>query len=428
MELLDKCLALLKEKGADEGEVSLTHVQNEEMELKNGNIDLLRSRDEYYLNLNAIIEKKRASIQINKIDEEAIAEAVSELIHNAENSQIDEANGVSDQVQERDFNNCKDNYDPELMYKRLENFNKEVTAAYPDLVLEGAVLEYQKRYNYYRNSKGVNLSSNHDNYFFSTSFFGRRNRETSSINYTGIALENLDEELYELASLPYLLRESVEHLDARIIDNKKFTGDLIITPDCLRSILYSLLSHLGNDMLIAGTSYFKDSLDKKVLDGKFTLKTEPVSDLLAIKDYYSGDGVVNRNDYIFAEGVLKNYLLDFYGSRKTGLQRGPSLGSNLVVEAGDKSIAEMVESVERGIILARFSGGQPASNGDFSGVAKNSYYVEDGEIKYPIKETMISGNLFSLFQNIMGISKDRINFGYSLMPFLHAKEIVVSSR
>ncbi len=248
------------------------------------------------------------------------------------------------------------------------------------------------------------------------------------MNYTGIALENLDEELYELASLPYLLRESVEHLDARIIDNKKFTGDLIITPDCLRSILYSLLSHLGNDMLIAGTSYFKDSLDKKVLDGKFTLKTEPVSDLLAIKDYYSGDGVVNRNDYIFAEGVLKNYLLDFYGSRKTGLQRGPSLGSNLVVEAGDKSIAEMVESVERGIILARFSGGQPASNGDFSGVAKNSYYVEDGEIKYPIKETMISGNLFSLFQNIMGISKDRINFGYSLMPFLHAKEIVVSSR
>ncbi|MGB4006879.1 MAG: hypothetical protein WBK86_10925, partial [Halanaerobiales bacterium] len=60
MEFLDKCLALMKEKGADEGEVSLTHVQNEEMELKNGNIDLLRSRDEYYLNLNAIIEKKRA--------------------------------------------------------------------------------------------------------------------------------------------------------------------------------------------------------------------------------------------------------------------------------------------------------------------------------------------------------------------------------
>ncbi|NLJ83381.1 MAG: TldD/PmbA family protein [Halanaerobiaceae bacterium] len=428
MELLDKCLALLKEKGADEGEVSLTHFQNEEMELKAGEISLLRSRDEYHLTLQAIVDKKKASIQINKIDDEAIAEAVTELLRNAENSQADEANEVSGQIQEREFSDFKDNYDPELMYKRLDRFREKAEADYPDLVLEGALLEYQNKFNYYRNTKGVKLSSNYDKYLFYASFFGRRDELTSSMNGTGIALENLEGDLYELASLPSLMREAVEHLDARLIDGKKFSGDILITPDSLSGLLYSILSHLGNSMLIAGTSYFKDKLNEKVLNEKFTLRTEPVSEYLAVKDYYGGDGIINRNDYIFEKGVLNNYLLDLYGSKKTGLERGPSTGSNLVVEAGDKSLPEMIASIDRGIILGRFSGGHPATNGDFSGVAKNSYYIEDGEIKYPIKETMISGNLFELFQNIVGISRERVNFGFNFFPYIHAREIVISSR
>ena len=107
MEFLDKCLALMKEKGADEGEVSLTHFQKEEMELKAGEISLLRSRDEYYLTLKAIVDKRKASIQINKIDDDSIVEAVTELMRNAENSQADEANEVSDQVQEREFSDFR---------------------------------------------------------------------------------------------------------------------------------------------------------------------------------------------------------------------------------------------------------------------------------------------------------------------------------
>jgi len=428
MEFLDKCLALMKEKGADEGEVSLTHFQKEEMELKAGEIGLLRSRDEYYLTLKAIVDKRKASIQINKIDDDSIVEAVTELMRNAENSQADEANEVSDQVQEREFSDFKDNYDPELMYKRLDSFREKVGADYPDLVLEGALLEYQNKYNYYRNTKGVKLSSNYDKYLFYTTFFGRRGEATSSMHGTAISLENLEGELYELASLPSIMRETVEHLDARVIDEKKFRGDILITPDSLDSFLYSILSHLGNSMLIAGTSYFRGKLNEKVLDEKLTLRTEPVSEYLPVKNYYGGDGIINRNDYIFEKGVLKNYLLDLYGSKKTGLERGPSTGSNLVVEAGDKSLPEMIGSIERGIILGRFSGGHPATNGDFSGVAKNSFYIEDGEIKYPIKETMISGNLFELFQNIVGISRARVNFGFNLFPYIHAREIVVSSR
>ena len=52
---------------------------------------------------------------------------------------------------------------------------------------------------------------------------------------------------------------------------------------------------------------------------------------------------------------------------------------------------DMVADVEKGVLITRFSGGRPSDNGDFSGVAKNSYYIEDGEVKFPLSETMVSG-------------------------------------
>lgn len=428
MKLLDKCLRMIKEKGADEGEVSLTYVQKNEMNVHIGEISLLSSRDEYYLNLTAIIEQKKDFIQINKIDDKSIEEAVDELINNAKNSQVDEANVISSQPLERNFADLKGNLDLELMHRRLDEFINRTKLEYPGLMIEEAILEYQKRENYYQNTNDIKLSSNFDNYSFMVMFFSKRGKETSSFNHSNILSRDLEQELAKSGSLPYLMRESIEHLNARIVDNKKIEGDVIITPDCMNSLLYFLINHLQNNSLIAGTSYFTEKLNEKVLDDKFTLRTEADSEFLAIKNYYGGDGILNRNDYIFKNGVLKNYLLDLYGSKKTGFERGPSTGGNLIIDGGDESLAEMIKAIDRGIILSRFSGGQPATNGDFSGVAKNSYYVEDGELKYPIKETMVSGNLFNLLKNIKGISRERINFGYSLLPFIHSTDLIISSR
>ncbi|MFP4661415.1 MAG: TldD/PmbA family protein [Halanaerobiales bacterium] len=428
MELLNKCLGLLEEKGADKAEVFLSHGFIDEMNINNGEISLLRSREEYHLNITAIIDQKKDFIQINQIDDQSIEAAVDEVIKNARNSQADEAHDIASELIEKEFEADKSKLDLELMHRRLRDFITKVELDYPDLVIEEAALEYIDKDKYYYNSNGVKLNSNNDTYLFSLVFFSKSGKQTSSFNYTNVFAKELEKEIYELGSINYLLRESVEHLDPVLIEDKKFTGDLIITPDCMNEVLNFLLSHLQNYYLIAGISNFKDKLGDKVLDEKFSLRTEPASDKLAVKHYFGHDGIVNKNAYIFENGILKNYLLDLYGSRKTGCDRGPSTGVNLVIESGDRSLEEMIRSIDKGIILSRFSGGHPAPNGDFSGVAKNSYYVENGEIKYPIKETMISGNIFELFQNIKGISKERINNGSSLMPFIHFADIVVSSK
>ena len=78
------------------------------------------------------------------------------------------------------------------------------------------------------------------------------------------------------------------------------------------------------------------------------------------------------------------------------------------------------------ILLCRFSGGYPSDAGDFSGVAKNSYYIEKGKIKFPIIETMISGNIAQMFMNINNISKETVDFGDSILPWISFDGVTIS--
>jgi PmbA protein len=128
----------------------------------------------------------------------------------------------------------------------------------------------------------------------------------------------------------------------------------------------------------------------------------------------------------FENGILKNYLLSDFGARKLKEKRSVSSGTHLVIDTGETEFLKMVKSIKKGLLVARFSGGHPADNGDFSGVAKNSYYIENGEIVFPVSEVMISGNYSQLIQNIGAVSKESINFGDAKFPWVHFSGVTVS--
>ena len=140
----------------------------------------------------------------------------------------------------------------------------------------------------------------------------------------------------------------------------------------------------------------------------------------------TGDGYEAQNATIVDRGVLKSFLLDQYGSRKTGLARAVTGGGAWVVDAGATPLDAMIRDVKAGVLIARYSGGRPNDKGDFSGIAKNSYYIEDGAIAYPISETMVSGNLASLLTNIVAISSERADFGSGIFPWIRVGGIGIS--
>ena len=95
---------------------------------------------------------------------------------------------------------------------------------------------------------------------------------------------------------------------------------------------------------------------------------------------------------------------------------------------GESSLEDILSGIDKGLVLNRFSGGQPGTNGDFSGVAKNSFLIENGKVTDAVSETMVSGNLAELLLQIRGISKERLCDGATVLPWIAFDGVTISGK
>ena len=121
--------------------------------------------------------------------------------------------------------------------------------------------------------------------------------------------------------------------------------------------------------------------------------------------------MIRHNDVFFYLGYVlniffQNLAISLYVANKVGGKRAPCSSFPCIVKAGDKSIEEIISGIDRGIIVGRFSGGDPGSSGDFSGVAKNSFLIENGRLTMPVKDINIIGNGPQALADIKAVGND----------------------
>lgn len=427
-EILSYCMDSLGNKGAAKYECVLTETKKYEMNVETMEMSLFRTTFDTKLQLTAIKANKKGSITINKTDTESIDQAVEKVFELMETSNEDPAYDIAPKQEPREFSSGGSDPDFDKMYSRLSSFLGSVKKDYPQILLIQAILDFQHSVKHFVNSNGVDYTSRKGVYNFSTWFSSKEGQKTSSFNGTGISVRELDKELLDCGSLRSVLEQSVQHLDARPFAGK-FVGDIIITPECLNDFLSMYAGvFLRDNSLIAGTSRLKDKLNETVASPKLTVHSKPASQEISNGYFVTPDGFAAENVTIIDKGVLKSFLLSLYGANKTGKERSKTAGGAYVVDPGEKSFDEIIKGVDKGLLVARYSGGNPNSNGDFSGVAKNSFYIENGEIKYPVTETMIAGNLLEVFQNIKDISRERIDFGTAILPWICSTGVTISGK
>lgn len=422
------CLDSLAGAGAEKSQAVYVKSQKHELNVEAGKISLLRTTFNTNIRLTAIKDSRRGTVNLNLTDKTSIEEASKTALEITQASAQDSAYDISEKQPQAEFDNNIEKPDLDMMYEKLVSFLSEAKRLYPYIMFENLIIDFSRRTEYLLNSNGVDFKSSGGIYNFVALFTAKDGKKTSSFNYSGVSLKNLDKKLLSCGSINTLLRQSSGQLDPKHI-NGKFTGDIIVTPDCLNDFLSFITDQsIGDGAIIAGTSVYKDKIDKEIASSKFTLHSKPVSDEIADGYHVTPDGFKAENQTIVDKGVLKTFLLGLYGSRKTGLKRSPNSGGCYIVDPGDTAFDDMVKSVERGILLARVSGGEPNNNGDFSAVAKNSYYIENGEIKYPISETMISGNIQKMLMDMKDISRERIDFGNVIFPWILFPGLTVSGK
>ncbi len=412
-------LDAMRKAGLEKCECRVRFTRKDELNVDGGRFSLLRSTDDVNLFLSGIVDGKRGTLSINGTDADSIDEAAGTVMEMACSSETDSANDISPKQPPRSLEKGPDSPNLNLMYSRMQDFIDYSGTNHPSLILEQLILDFTNTRTFYMNSNGVDLASRTGRYTFFPMFTSKEGTDTSSFNYTGVSSLNLEENLHELGNLRSLMKQSTEQVRSRQF-NGKFIGDVIITPDCLEDFLSIICMYLSDYHLIKGTSIFKDSLGEPVASRLLTLHSMPLSDELASGYHITSDGFAAENSTIIGKGVLNSFLLSLYGANKTGHTRSLNNGGALVIEPGDSSLAELIGSVEKGVLLCRFSGGMPSESGDFSGVAKNSYTIEKGKIGFPAREIMISGNIRDMLMNISGVSKERVNSGGWLLPWIVA--------
>jgi PmbA protein len=118
------------------------------------------------------------------------------------------------------------------------------------------------------------------------------------------------------------------------------------------------------------------------------------------------------------EGRLLTLTPTLYASRKTGLKHVPVAAAGWSLAAGSTARADMLGAVDRGALVGRLSMGNPAPNGDFSGVIKNSFLIQGGALGPALSEVMISGNIAQMLLDVLAVSRERIDTGSLLLPWL----------
>lgn len=420
-------LMALKSKGMDSGQAVASRSRKDELSWAVGEVSLLRTVTETSLGLSAIKGARKAALAVNRAAADAIDHAAGDLAGLVEAGVPDPAYGYAPKQEKRDFHHGPREPDFPKMRERVDELLDTVRAKYPKIILEEGFLEFTGSEATLLNTNGVEFHAAHGRYGFMMLFSAKDGPRTSGFNYTHGRLADLSRPLLECLEAETLLREASGQLDRKPV-SEKFNGELLLTPHCLMELLGAWLGYLGEGALLNGTSVFKGKLGERIASPLLSVRAHPRGEGFASHEFFDGDGFASEPMDIVDGGVLRHYLLSLYGANKLGLPRAKNSATCLSVDAGTVPEKELLRSVKRGLVMCRFSGGRPAPNGDFSGVAKNSYYVENGEIRYPVAETMVSGNLVELFRDLVGVSKERVAFGVRTLPWVLGTGVTVSGK
>jgi PmbA protein len=168
------------------------------------------------------------------------------------------------------------------------------------------------------------------------------------------------------------------------------------------------VSAVNGGNLYRKTSFLVDSLGQQVFAPRVRIEERPLERRGSASTPFDDEGVATRPRRLVDDGVLAGYFLSSYSARKLGMQTTGNAGGhhNLVVRSEGPDFRGMLREMGRGLLVTELLGhGINMVTGDYSRGAAG-YWVEGGEIRFPVEEVTIAGNLKDMFKGIAAIGSD----------------------
>lgn len=418
---------LLKDRGAEDGSAVMTLSEMNEVYYEAGKISLMRTVYSESAVVEYIRDKKSGRVSVNQTNEKDLEEAVEKAYSMSLESEPDEFRRSADHSEVKTITSGPMKMDEDKMYERLDEFMEAAAKDYPLLRFDSTSVTHNKMRIIYRNLKGAEITEEKANYSFGAMFTAVDGENSSSFNYFDILSDNLDKPLMEMDDVRRNLEGSSNQTVLIPLEGDG-GDDVIIAPSEVRGFLLgAIMTFAGSNAVMTETGKWRDKKGEKVTSDLLTAELNPVGS--AGGKTLSDEGYLNENMTVIKEGVLENLVLSDYAARRSGRERSKNHSIwNITVHPGNTSLEDMIKDVKKGILLNRFSGGMPSSSGDFAGIAKNSFYIEDGKITGAATETMVAGNMEDLFNRIESISEETVSDGNGSLPFIRTRGLKISGK
>lgn len=400
-----------KKLGADQAEVNVTANKGFTVMARENDVETVEYHQDKVAEITVFFGKRMGSASISDIRPESIRAAVAAACHIAKFTDEDPASGLADK------SDIAFNY-PQLAlaYPWPISVKEAIELA---CQCEREAVSYDKRI---MSAEEVSVSTSEVLHVHANShgFLGVFPFSRHDISCVLVAKEGDDMQRdysYTVAADPAYLQSvshvakdaamrTVQRLGARRIPTTK--APVIFIAEEARSLIGHFTGAISGGSIYRKSSFLVDHLDKQIFPKFMHLQEQPHLIRGLGSAPFDDDGVATRANTFIEDGILRTYALGVYSARKLGMTTTGNGGGihNLIVRHGKKDLSALLKDMGTGLLVTELMGsGVNILTGDYSRGA-GGYWVENGEIQYPVHEITIAGNLPDIYSHIVDIAND----------------------
>ncbi len=401
-----------KSLGMDQSEVALHHGTGVAVTARQQELETVEKHNDAQLVISVYKDQCTGSASSADLSEHGIRASVEAAISIARQTGQDECFGLADE----DLM-AKNKFDLDLYHPWDMDVDQMVELA---LECEANALEFDPRIS---NSEGASLNTYSGTAVYANShgFSSEQKASQHSISCSVIGESDAGMQRdywYDSDRNPTKLQSAkvigktaadrtVRRLDARKIASRECP--VLFDAIMAKSLIGHLIGAIKGGVIYKKASFMLDKVGEQVLPEFVSVSENPHKLGAAGSAWHDGEGVATpQQRSIIGSGVLEGYVLGSFTARKLGLQSTANSGGvrNLLVSNTGHSYDELLAQMGTGLLVTELIGsGINSVTGDYSRGAAG-FWVENGEMQYPVEEITIAGNLLDMYQKIVAIGND----------------------
>jgi PmbA protein len=406
-DFLDEAL----KQGASAAEAGLSVGNGLSVSARLGDVETIEYDCDQGLGITVYFGQRKGSASSSDLSPDSIKKTVSAACSIAKFSNEDEFSGLpakdllATNFPDLDLYHPWD-IDAEQAIKLAIECENAARAYHPEISnSEGASVNSHQGIRVFGNSLGFLQGYQTTRHSLSCAVIGQRGEQMQRDYWYSVARSAAD--LESAAEIGKKAAErTVQRLGAKSLTTR--VAPVLYSAQMAAGLLGAFIGAISGSSLYRKSTFLLDSLDTQIFPDFVRIHEQPHLKKALGSAAFDGEGVATKTRDIVSNGILRGYVLGTYSARKLGMQTtGNASGvHNLTIDPGADDFQAMLKRLDTGLLVTELMGqGVNRVTGDYSRGAAG-FWVENGQVQYPVEEITIAGNLKDMFKNIVAVGND----------------------